>query len=223
MLLMSPGEASLSIGAACAGSCPEQEDPGLVQILALLTPKVEASLNVGTLTRGDFTDIFDLPRMPAYVEYERRSISLRLTNGFLTADPTDLVITDYAGRELDDTTYPGIEIRVRRDLGTIELDKWIYGKYTVEYVAGFEPEDPPSPAPAGYNADRRVLQGIPDWMKAIVVQYLTQWYRTTVITPKLPKDASLEFVANMIYRSIQASVYGVYQRPRAVHIWGIPQ
>ena len=211
MLLISPSEAATAISANCGGVSISDTDTGLISILELITPRVEGALNVESLTRGFGIDRFTLPayeapRFPA-INPPTPKLSLRLTNGFVLSD--SVVIKDSDGVAVD----TGWLDKVNSDHGVVMLKDWLQGDYTVEYVYGFDPITP-SPLPSGYNADRRVLNGIPSWMKGIVVDMLSQWYRTESFVPRVPKDVSYGQLSTALMNILKSRIYSRYMRPR---------
>lgn len=225
MLLMNASAAAQAIGGKCGGSSPDSDDPQLIDILKMLTPKVEAALNVDSLTLTEHTDRFHLTDMPEFNGARGasdRTITLRLNNGFLSIDEeSPVTITAPDGTVLDMDEDDSLDIDVDPLKGTITLNKWIRGVYTVEYTAGFAVPTLPDPIPSeAYDADARVLIGIPDWMRTIVVGYLVNWYRVMYINPRANKDLSYAQVADALMRSLHSAVYNKYQRPRLGCIWG---
>lgn len=221
MLLMSASEAALAIGGKCGGTTPDQDDPGLVSILKLITPKVEKACGVDTLTRGVFIDKFRVAdQSSGYVEKK----VFRLTNGFLLVDDDEnpLTITDPDEEVLSTVEDEDLEIDMNTRQGTVSINKWTRGDYLVEYTAGFEAPELPDPIPPGYDPDARVLIGIPDWMKNIVVMYLTQWYRAAFVNPRGVKEISYAAVSQAVDKMVHSAVYDHYQRRRMGCIWGDP-
>lgn len=209
MLLMSPSEAALGIGAKCGGSSPADDDPQMVRILRYITPRIEGALNVKSIQRKTWRDSFYVPSMPCNTA-GRVELSLLLSNGFVL--PSNVVITMPSG-----TTITGAEASacLQAELGVVKLESWTRGIVTVDYESGFEvPADPdplPTPAP---DPEDKVLLGVPDWMKGIATQLLIVWYRTSVLNPKFPKEISFGQVDSLLKRELYARVYEKYMRPR---------
>lgn len=209
---MSPSEAALLIATKCGGSAPSSDDAQLLSILKALTHRLEAALNVESLPQVTTVDKFDLLEMPPYSSHhlvQTRIAGMRLTNAFLAADSTTILDPDGVEVEADDI------YSIDRNYGIVTLSSWERGIYTVTYTAGYAPETAPDPAPEGYDADARVLQGIPEWMKAIVVHFLVAWFRTVFLAPRVNKDMSYEGQMRALWVETRNWVYSKYQRPRA--------
>lgn len=222
MLLLSASEAAIAIGAKCSGSAPDQDDPALVFILRMLTPRVEAACDVISLTRGMSSDELRVPKAMTGAFDER--LVFRLSNAFLFIDDDEnpLVITDPDGETLDMTEDEDLDIKIDREKGLVSINKWIRGAYTIDYTSGFEAPDIPDTPPPGYDHEDSVLIGIPDWMKSIVIAYLTQWYRAVAVSPRGNKDISYSAVSEALNRAVHVAVHGKYQRLRANCIWADP-
>jgi len=189
----------------------------MISILELITPRVEDALNVDSLTLGEHVDRF---RLPAYIAPTFPSLNpptptliLRLTNGFVV--PDTLQMFDAEGIEIDFTAEDDIDLHK----GIITLENWNKGVITVSYISGFEPITP-SPLPTPYDECQRVLENIPLWLKAIVVDCLVQWYRVEHLSPRLTKEMDTNFVSSSLQRIITTRIYSRYQRPRQQVIWG---
>lgn len=203
--LIDPIVAATAIGARC-GSQPDPADEGLLNILSLLTPRVEDAMNVASLLYGESTDTFTLNRLLINSRIASGSpIELRLANGYLDAAvPVAIIGPD--GLEVDPSTYT-----VDRRLGMVSLNSdFQQGEYNVVYSAGFRPTavDPEAPdAP-------RVLQNVPDWIKGLLVTMLTLWYRTTVLSPKIPVGYRFDAIVAPLFRDLAVRVTNRYNRPR---------
>lgn len=206
MLLIDPTEASTAIGVKCNGQQPGADNAQLILVLNYITPRVEDALNVASLIRGAFVDSFYLTGMNA--RSERPIARLRLSQGFLTTDA--ITITDMDGLEIDPEAIELTDL----EHGVIELNTWEKGRLSVAYTSGFEPTAMPVPVPEGFEADRRVLQNVPDWIKGLVITLLVNWFRTTLVSPKLPQNVNLEALDRMLRKEIYLRVYGRYMRPR---------
>lgn len=217
MLLIAPSEASLAIGAKCGGTALTDEDAQLIYILDLLTPRMEDALNVNSLTMAEHIDRFEFPRYQAptfpQLNPQDPKLTLRLSNGFIVRDT--LLIRDADGVEVDTTDLIDIDF----NYGIVNLTDWDKGVYTVDYLSGFEPITP-DPLPTGYDPCKRVLDGIPSWMRSIVIDFLVQWYRTEFLTPRVVKDVSYGQMSEALQRMIRTKVYSRYQRPRQDCVWG---
>jgi hypothetical protein len=104
--------------------------------------------------------------------------------------------------------------------GTIELSSWTKGKAAVTYLSGFPPEEMPDPVPPGFDPEDRVLQNIPEWLKLIVINYVVQWFRTSLLSPRVPKEANQFSMQNMLQRQVMSAVYVNWSRPRNGVLWG---
>ena len=210
MLLISPTDAALAIGAKCGGSAPSADEPALLSILNYITARVEAAMGVRSLTFESCLDRVRLQGMPtAFSTILPQRCYILLTNGFVV--PDCLVLTDPNGTVVDNAT-----LDVDNEMGVITLLDWIAGAYQIEYQSGFEPSPEPAPLPAGYDPDLRVLQDTPTWMRAIPIAMLIQWYRVTLLQPRVNKDLARSYadMQSAINRDIHRCIYTRYQRPR---------
>ncbi len=214
MILMSPADAALAIGAKCGGSSPGDTDPEMIAILRHITTQVENLLGVETLTYGSFTDRVSLTdKIPHGGSLMQSTVkaSIRLRNAFLDAE-VPLVVTDPNGYAVTLETY----VRTNNEKGMLFLSSWCRGDYLVNYSGGFHPAEEPD----GQDA---VLQGIPEWMKLIVVDCLVLWYRVARIALKPgAENFSYEQVMREIRREIAGAVYMRYDRPRLDVVFGQP-
>ena len=212
MLLMTPSEAAMAIGAKCGGGAPEDRDPQLLLLLRYMLARMEGAMDVSSLVRGTFTDTFYLTAKPCHGE--RPETQLLLSNGFIV--PESITITDPDGEEI---TGADVE-NVNFDTGVVRLYDWSRGIWKITYDSGFEPEETPDPEPDGWNAEEAVLQDGPDWMRAICVEFLVVWYRSAFANPKAPsvgKSAGTLYqqVDQLMRREMYARVHSKYMRPRA--------
>lgn len=214
MLLISPTNAALAIGAKCGGSAPTADDAAMLTILNFITPRVEDALNVESLTLEEHIDHFRLPAMNLGTTQLGPRITLRLNNGFVV--PDSVVVTGPDGTEID----ADIEADIDYIQGLVHLFVWGKGTYKVSYAAGFEPETEPEILPDGYDTNQRVLQDVPEWIKAIAVAALVTWYRMSFLSPKASKDLSYAQVQNALQREIATRVYSRYMRPRQSVVFG---
>lgn len=203
--LISPTRAALAINAKCGGSV-SAEDTALLEVLDMLLPRVEAAMNVASLTYGETTDTFTLehqvPRADA-----RKAVKLYLSNGYLTiSEDAPLVITDPNGVELETDEY-SVNLRY----GYITIPTWLEGDYTVSYYAGFtasEADDEVDPPVLSY------FENVPKWIEGVVVVLLTMWYRTMPKSLTLPENIAYRDLMHALYRELVTRIYQSYQRPR---------
>lgn len=215
MLLMSLTEAARAIGAKCGGAQVSEDDQELAQVLAYITPRVEAALNVSSLTRGYYRDRFVLPAMPTIKSSNGlpAEAKLRLSNGFL--QPESLTLYGPDGEAINEK-YLDIDF----NYGVVNVSNWEYGVQFAEYISGFEVPEPPASPPDGYDPNMRVLVGVPDAIKGIVAHLVVLWYRIGRMNPKAPKDVSYTSIMNNLGHELRTRIYGYYQRPRANHYFG---
>jgi hypothetical protein len=220
MLLVSVEKAANAIGAKCGASVPTSDEVALRGIINLLTPKVEAALNVHSIVHDYHTDRFILPYKPYPSRNPRAEppkVSLRLTSGFVIPDSVQVIDPNGDTVDLTSSTVQG---EIEHELGVVHLSDWGYGKYLVHYDAGFAPESEPATPGDGYDANERVLEDVPDWIIGIVITYLVQWYRNTVLAPKRNKEVPWALVEQGLIRDLNTRIYGRYMRPRDGVIWG---
>lgn len=203
MLLVSPTDVATGIGAKCGGSAPSADDAAMLSVLRYITPRVEAALEVATLTRGSYVDHFALAPMPRSDNPE--SIFL-LSNGFIV--PGTMVVTDPEGLVAAGENVTGFN----NEYGTVRLNSWRRGVYSVAYQSGFEFEAPDPDSDA--DPESAVLQGVPDWIKGIVVHLMVLWFRTAQVQPRVVKDLSYGQVDSAIRRELYTRIYSRYMRPR---------
>lgn len=204
--LMNPSAASLALGASCGASL-SAADPGLLGVLALLLPRVEAAMNVDSLIYGETTDTFTLehqiPRADA-----RKPVQFLLSNGYLTiSEDAPLVVTDPNGDVVSSDDYS-----VNTRFGYITLPSWLEGDYTVSYYAGFtasEADDEAEPPVPAY------FENVPKWIERLVITLLTIWYRTMPKGLSVPENVSYGAIMDALYRELISNIYQSYQRPRA--------
>lgn len=212
MLLMTVSEAALAIGAQCGGSSPGDTDPQMLLLLRYMLPRVEAALNVESLVRGEFIDHYYLSQMPeCNGNGDRRELKLRLSNGFVV--PDSISISDPDGVVSTGADLAEIA-EIQHNEGVLTLLDWKRGVWSVAYTSGYEPTEEPLDPPEGYVSEDRVLQGVPDWIKAICIQVLVLWYRSTYLQPKMSKGMSFEQVDQLMRREMLARIYEKYMRPR---------
>lgn len=206
MLIMSPAEAAIAIQAACGGSPPSAADPRLQYILSYITPRVEAAMNVATLTYGHYEDVFQVVCSPNSGSMERQ---LRLSNAFVL--DASLSVTDPYGTVTLDTAS---DVFVNYELGTVNVKCTGTGMYKVAYYSGFTASAIPDPIPVGWQDAFRYFTNTPAWIRGMAIGFLTKWFRTMPLNPNLPKDVSLSALERDLDREIYARVYGSFMRPR---------
>lgn len=220
MLLVSPSEAAIAIGARCGGSAPSDSDPQLLSVLRMITPRVEEALGVKSLTRGTHSEVFYLNAMPSLsssLTAPRRVSMLRTDNGFLMEDDSpayELSVLDPDGVAVDisDKTL----IRTDLEYGIVRLFSWVRGEYTITYQSGFSPES----LPIDSDPENALLLGIPDWLKAIAIGYLIVWFRIMNKMPAAPDKISYKSMMEALRGEIYSRIYSRYQRPRYDCIFG---
>ena len=216
-LIISPSDAALLIGAKCGGAAPDTDDPQLLALLAGMTERLAAAMNVNTLVRGTFMDRFYLDRMPEqYPSRGPRKVSVRLSNAYLVGE--SFTLYDEDGEEVTDTDVVPNAARTDAKYGVIDFTTWDRGYYTLEYDAGFELPDP-TPVGKPLAAPLPVLIDTPEWMRHVVTMFLVSWYRAIVLQPKTPKDMNHTALMTSLQRELQSRIYEAYQRPRAGLVW----
>ena len=127
MLLIDPAVAALAIGAQCSGARAASDAPQLVEILNLITPRVEDALNVDSLARGAFVDRFYLPAMPDETITPDMYAPLRLSNAFIDTTTASVVVSRVDETAVDQSTIS----RVDAKYGVVYLSSWSAGEYLV--------------------------------------------------------------------------------------------
>lgn len=215
MLLMSPADAAIAIGVKCGGSSPSADDPQLLFILGFLTSRIENSLETDSLTRRENVDRFELRDMPLSIPTDcERSITLRTTSAFMVAG--SISISDSNGEEVPASDI----IDIDHQYGMVKLRNWLRGGYYVSYLAGFEPTEEPADPPIGYDPEQRILVGVPDWIKSIVVAVLVLWFRTSYKAVTSIKGVGYGASQDALIREIATRVYGRWLRERHAVIFG---
>lgn len=212
MRLMTPAEMVALLGSkACGG----EEGGSTALVLDMILPRLEDAMNVASLVRGKFVDTFVLPTYdPQHVP-----LVLRLSNGYVVKD----TIKVQAGDDPDFLASASHFLDL--EMGTVSMHSWSRGTISVEYESGFKPkpeliDDPQNPGnqiPKPVN--ELVLEGVPDWMKALAVGFMVEWYRTFQTIPKFKPEVSYAQVEAALRRHIYARIYGRYMRPRAGVVW----
>lgn len=203
MLLISPVTASLALGTQCK-TPTGVGDEALLEMLRLLTPRVEAALNVGSLSRGQYTDYFAPPRD----EYEFR-LPFRLGNGFLASAVTVAGVQE-----------PGA-LTVNAEYGYVEVDGYSYDSKTeiaLTYTSGFAiPADDPQVHP---DERYRVAIGVPEWIEGVIVDLLANWRRNNLLQPQVTKEYGfLPTLNESVNRDLHTRIYGRYMRQRDGMLW----
>lgn len=208
MLLLSPTDAALGIGAKCGGSAPTAEDQQLLSTLRYITPRVEGALNVDSLVRHQCQDVFFLGSMQS-AQIHRQRVSMLLSNAFIV--PGSVSIQLASGSPI---TGADADALVDFKYGVVTLESWERGACVIDYESGFAYPAAPEPPPEGYDIENSVLEDVPDWIKSIAISMLVIWYRTTVLAPRFPKDISFGQVSQAMNRELYARIYEKYMRPR---------
>lgn len=206
MLLIDPAQAASAIQASCNGAGAASND-SLILVLKYITPRVEDAMNVAFLARGAFVDSFYLTAMNSRCRTHQVA-RLRLSNGYLV-DGQPVTVLDADGNDVS----TDIEL-VDEKLGVVELNTWKRGRYTVAYTSGFEVPADPDPVPDGFDPDSKVLVGVETWIQALCSALVVEWYRSTLLAPKLPQNVNLSALDQMLRKEIYVRVYGRYLRPR---------
>ncbi len=204
--IMNPDEAAIAFGAKC-GTSIKGADEGLLQVMALMLPKVEDAMNVASLTYGETTDTFRLSGpVPCYDA--REPAQLYLSNGYVViSEDAPLVITDPNGNILTTVDY-----EIDKRYGIVTLSSWLIGKYTISYFAGFtasEEDLDATPEVQSYFED------VPEWIKGLTVVFLSLWYKSISKSLTLPQNVRYGELIAPLYAEIQTRLYMRYQRPRA--------
>lgn len=208
-LIISPTEAARLISGKCGGSAPDFDDEALLGILNGITSRVEAAMNVDTLTLGTHIDRFYLNDMPTLGARGPVKATVRLSNAYIQAD--SLIYKDEDGEELEAPTAEKVDTLY----GMVDIHSWSRGYYSLEYVSGLDVKKDESDTPI----EPVTFNAVPEWMKSVVAAFLVQWYRTMYLAPKAPKNVSYEQMMTALYRQIYSLVYPQYQRPRLGVVW----
>lgn len=163
---------------------------GYRAVLELITTRCEELLEVGSLSRRVTTDYFEMTgRRPM----DRR---LRLSGGFLTSEPADMVFMDLQGTAL---TYTN---EVDHEKGVVDLFNVPAGRLRITYVHGFLADED------------LIFQNVPDWLKSIAKYAIQLHYRLTSMASATPANVSYAALLSEVRRELQARVYKRWQRPR---------
>ena len=205
MLLISPARAALALGTQCK-TPTGVGDEALLEMLRLLTPRVEEALNVKSLARGVFTDYFAPPRDE--YQYEQ---PFRLSNGFLLGSVAPVM----AG-----VTEPGTFI-TDVEYGYIEVDGYTYDTKTeiaFTYTSGFD--IPPAGPDVHADPEFRIAIGVPVWIEGVIVAMLTNYRRNNIAQPQVGKEYGfLPTLNEAITRDLRSRIYGRYMRQRDAMLW----
>lgn len=210
MLLISPDEVSQVTGVSCGGSgAGGSAEAALIAVLGKITPRLEDAMNVASLLRGNFTDFFSLSGRNA------EPIVLRLSNGYVVDGSVKLHNSE--GVEIDASAIDFIDY----EYGTVTLSRALRGRVAVTYTSGFEAKPEPEPAPGDTvpPVNTWILQGVPEWMKALASLYLVEWYRTARVSPSIPKGVSISAMDSSLRRHVHVRTYERYMRPRVNVVW----
>lgn len=205
MLLMDPTEAAMTVGARC-GPAVAGDSSGIREALRWITPAVEALLEVQTLSATRTTDVFHC------IDSHQRGYFLSLSNAFVV--PSTVVVTTYPGEVVwtpdTDYTVSGI-LGIVRPVYALAL-----AQHTVEYVSGFSvayPEETDEPLTEEQEA-YLVAQGVPDWIKGIVVTLLVEWFRSKPLAPKVPDSIRMNDLMRALRSDLSRRMGGHYYRTR---------
>lgn len=204
MLLMDPTEAAEVIGARC-GPSSAGDSPAIRAALRYITSAIEAILEVQTLEATRTTDVF------LCTSKMQRACGLALTNAFVS--PSTLTMVDGNG-----TSYvEGTDFRLGSITGVVQpIEDLQIGWYTVEYVSGFSvayPEDPDTPLTEEDEA-YLIAEGVPDWIKGMVIVLLVEWFRAKLLSPKLPDNIRMSDLMRALRNDLSRRMSGHYHRPR---------
>lgn len=202
MLLMHPADVATAIQATPIGGATTPESKTLVSVLTLLVPRIVSAIDVDSIDLGDYTDCFFLnSRYPSPRFHE-----LRLANAYLKEGSVS--VTDPRGDVVNPANY-----HVDFILGVVKMfDQTQRGQYRVHYTSGFDVEEPDA---NGYV----VYKDVPTSIKALVSEFVIQWYRGNTINPKVPKEMDLGHMNRLIDQQIRASRNTLPTRPRGAVIW----
>lgn len=216
MLLIPAQRAAYALGTQCSSPSGAGDEAFLEQ-LRLLTPRMEAALEVRTLESTSAVDTFRSPQCAA-----ERLLPFRLTNGFV--DPDSVRVSGAYDSNGNTITVPH---HVDEELGIVRLTDAISyyteggGSIRISYDCGFNiPAKGPNDTDVHADVAYRVAIGVPDWLSGLVVDALINWRRNNQATPQVTKEYGfLPTLNDAVLRDIKARLYGRFQRPRAMHHW----
>ncbi len=190
--LRTAAEVAAIIGVQCNGQSPVANDPKFIAMLDDAHARIEESLNIPSLALSGYSEKFNLES-----RFPHKTETFRLHAGFVKAD--SVVVTDPLGEAVNSD-----RLTIDAELGTVMIDDPIYGRYVIEYNAGFDVED----------NDASLYAGTPSWLRRLVEQYAIQWFRTMVKVVTAPEGVSFSQMMAPLYKMISSSIYSRYQRPR---------
>jgi hypothetical protein len=204
MLLIEPTEAAEAIGAKC-GPSVAGDSSGIRTALRYITPAIESMLEVASLEARSNVDHF------VYSASDMLAYSMVLTNAFVA--PSTVLVTDPNGAVLT----PEADFRVASLVGRVSLTLPAQlGEYRVLYVSGFEvayPEESDEPLTEEHEA-YLVAQGVPDWVKGMVITLLVEWLRSKQLSPKIPENVRLSDLMRALRSDLSRRMGNHYYRPR---------
>jgi len=193
MYLISTAEIISALqGGGCKTDDPTVEKASGVLLMALT--RVEEALETGSLSRGIFTDAFEVTDAHA-----RSGLSeVRLVNAFLAGTPVTLASHDrpYAPGDAPDF------YSLNRETGVVVYKGLPRGRYLVTYTSGFEKDD------NGYAKD------LPQWIKNLCMTMVLHWFRIGIISPQVPNNISYRAMVESVVREIFTRKSMRYDRPR---------
>lgn len=194
MYLISTAEINAALNRAnCNGNDGEGESAAGALLMALT--RVEEALEVDSLARASYTDIFEV----LDVHERSRDFEVRLVNGFLLAGaPISLVAIDGAN-DPDDPIQP---YKVIQDTGMVTYRGLTRGRYRITYTSGFEVDD------------KNVAIDVPQWMKNLCITMVLHWYRIGVLAPMTGKNTSYRAMIEAAVREIFTRRGARWDRPR---------
>jgi hypothetical protein len=205
MLLLSPQRAALAMGVQCRSPDGAGEE-GLLEILRLLTPRVEAALNVLHLERNTWVDRFSI-RPDEYTG----DMPFRLGNGFLVPGSVTVQgITDSDGTAATPS-------EVDEEGGLVWFKGAVFSSsIDITYQSGFVvPEPPGTDGTVHPDRNYRVLQDVPDWISGVVANLLVTWMRNQQKVPSAPKEYGfLPTLNQQVLQDLRARIYERYMRRR---------
>lgn len=198
MILVAPSTVAAAISMKCGGAAPADSDETFLNVLSVLTARIEDMLNVDTLSYGEFLDYFDI----AYAGKQK----LLLRNGFLVPDDPVSAVIDPYGNKVDPGVYD-----IDKNYGVIALDTGLtVGRYSVQYESGFKVTKA-----TGVDPQYHVALNTPTWMVGIIDTIMLSWFRNIQASPRVPKEISLFALNSALNREVYSRLYMRYMRPRS--------
>lgn len=194
MYLISTAEINAALNRAnCNGNDGEGESAAGALLMALT--RVEEALEVDSLARASYTDIFEV----LDVHERSHTFEVRLVNGFLVPDAAiTLVAIDGA----NDPTDPITPYKVIHDKGMVTYKGLRAGRYRISYTSGFEVDD------------KNVAIDVPQWLKNLCITMVLHWYRIGVLAPMTGKNTSYRAMIEGAIREIFTRRGARWDRPR---------